>query len=299
MKHTVKVTLILIALFFAAQIVGLFTVNKYINIETDEAGDISIVHADTIVGEQPDLDQHDKSYTFLALIVMVLIGTGLLFILIRFRLRKVWKLWFWFAIAMTLTISFDVYLPGWFAIGLGVFFGIIRVWKPNPIIHNFTEIFVYTGITILILPLLNLFSATFLLILISGYDMFAVWKSKHMIKLAEFQIESKSFAGLSMSYQVPKTSKKGTKTTGTAKTAILGGGDIAFPLLFAAAVMEDLIISHVPKLHALGFAFLITVGAGIALSLLLFNSQKDKFYPAMPFISAGCFIGYGIMIVLL
>ena len=38
MKHTPKVTLILIILFFVAQIVGLFTVNQYIEVEEDENG---------------------------------------------------------------------------------------------------------------------------------------------------------------------------------------------------------------------------------------------------------------------
>jgi len=34
---------------------------------------------------------------------------------------------------------------------------------------------------------------------------------------------------------------------------------------------------------------IISVGATIALSLLFYFSEKGKFYPAMPFISMGCF----------
>jgi len=30
------------------------------------------------------------------------------------------------------------------------------------------------------------------------------------------------------------------------------------------------------------------------LFILLTKGEKNKFYPAMPFISAGCFVGYGI-----
>jgi len=208
MKHTVKVTLILIALFFVAQAIGLFTVNKYIEVEIGEDGKAKILHGATVVGEQPDLNQDEKSYTFIMIVIMVLIGTGLLFILIKFNLGKVWKVWFMLAITITLAVSLDVYLTRWVAIILGLILGAMRIFKPNPYVHNLTEVFVYTGITILILPLLNVFSASLLLVLISIYDMFAVWKSKHMITLANFQLESRSFAGFSMNYKRPTPPKK-------------------------------------------------------------------------------------------
>ena len=85
------------------------------------------------------------------------------------------------------------------------------------------------------------------------------------------------------------------------KNAILGGGDIAFPLFFSAAIMEHLIIvQNIPKFpNALLYSLISTVTAGIALSLLFYYSKKDKFYPAMPFISAGCLIGYGIIFLII
>ncbi len=316
MKHTLKVTFILILLFFVTQTVGLITVNKYINIETLADGTRNIIHADTIAGPQPEIPQEEKSYTFVIITILILLGTGLLFILIKFRMGKIWKMWFFFAIAMTLIISFNVYVTRWIAITIGIVLAIIRIFRPNIIIHNFTEIFVYTGITILLLPLLNLFSGIFLLVSISVYDMIAVWKSKHMIKLAKFQLESKSFAGLSINYHdkayaINKSHfKKEGKKIGIKKgkiqqeskpsTAILGGGDIAFPLLFSATVMEQLIITEgLPKLNSLLLSFFITAGAGVALSLLLFYSKKDKFYPAMPFISTGCLVGYAAILLVL
>ena len=48
---------------------------------------------------------------------------------------------------------------------------------------------------------LTLKQASILLVLISIYDMIAVWKSKHMITLAKFQLDTKSFAGLAMNYR--------------------------------------------------------------------------------------------------
>jgi presenilin-like A22 family membrane protease len=80
------------------------------------------------------------------------------------------------------------------------------------------------------------------------------------------------------------------------KSAILGGGDIAFPLMFSGSVMTWLLESGVSKNLAFFESLIVPLFAGIALLLLLLKSKKDKFYPAMPFITAGCLIGYGILL---
>ncbi|MFT4297595.1 MAG: hypothetical protein ACMXX5_00195 [Candidatus Woesearchaeota archaeon] len=57
---------------------------------------------------------------------------------------------------------------------------------------------------------------------------------------------------------------------------------MAFPLFLAGAVLKE-------------FNFLMAlipvIGSTIALSMLFFKASKNKFYPAMPFIAAGSFIG--------
>ena len=120
-------------------------------------------------------------------------------------------------------------------------------------------------------PVLSVSTVFILLILISIYDMIAVWKTKHMVKLAKFQTKMKVFAGLLVPYGK--------------KMAILGGGDIGFTLLFAGVV-----------LLSTGWidALIIVLSVSIALGLLLFLSKKDRFYPAMPYLTVGCFIGYFI-----
>ena len=67
--------------------------------------------------------------------------------------------------------------------------------------------------------------------------------------------------------------------------AILGGGDIGFPLLFAGVAMK-----------VFGFKALIVSGfATLSLLFLFWMSEKKKFYPAMPFLTAGCFLGYAVL----
>jgi len=127
-------------------------------------------------------------------------------------------------------------------------------------------------------------------LLISIYDIYAVWKSKHMVKLARFQTSSRAFAGLSIPYKPPKKEdKKKLGKVEKIKTAILGGGDIAFPLIFAGVVMKST-----------GFltSLIIPIFVSITLLILLVKSKEDRFYPAMPFLSLGCLAGYGFIILL-
>jgi presenilin-like A22 family membrane protease len=174
-------------------------------------------------------------------------------------------------------------------------------------VQNLTEVFIYGGLAAIFVPILNIFWVFMLLIAISIYDMIAVWQSKHMIKLAKFQTKSKVFAGLLMPYQMPKKekqikklkipkSKLKIKKQGI-KTAILGGGDIGFPLIFAGVIMKDLMLTN-PELIGFLKALIIPVFTSIALLTLFLKSKKDRFYPAMPFIFVGCLIGY-IMLKLL
>ena len=67
------------------------------------------------------------------------------------------------------------------------------------------------------------------------------------------------------------------------KDAILGWGDIGFPLLFAGVVL---------KTSGYLDAFIIVIASTLALLGLFIWSKKNRFYPAMPFLAAGCFLGY-------
>lgn len=294
MKHNLKITIILISLFLLAQIIGLATINKYLKVTKTQEGLTIIKHENTVLGEQPDLKETDKKYSALPITIAVLIGTALVFLLMRFKLGYFWKLWYLLSVWITLAISFDIYMVRLFAIVLALLLALLKTFKPNIYIHNLTEVFIYTGITIIILPFLNLVSGFMLLLFISIYDMYAVWKSKHMIKLAKFQAKSKMFAGLLLSYPSKEKISLSKKKAGASriKTAILGGGDIAFPLMFSSAVMEHLIKSGLTKQLAFIQSSLISVFVTIALSILLIKSEKGKFYPAMPFLSLGCVVGY-------
>ena len=292
MKHTPKITTYLIILFLLSQFIGLFVVQQYIT--TDNLGN-RILEQDA---NTQDIPKEQSIYYMAAAIAM---GTVFFFILNKYKLFNVWKFMFIFAAIITMNKSFQPFI-GASALGVASVLAIWKVFKPNIFIHNFTELFIYGGLAAIFAPLLNITRASILLILISIYDMYAVWKSKHMIKLAEFQKESKVFAGLYIPSAAPvaptttKTSNKKTASKTTTKkvkqvrvqSAILGGGDIGFPLMFAAVFLPTYGLT----------TLIIPVTTTIALYTLFYKAQQGKYYPAMPFLSIGAFIGAAIVLLI-
>jgi hypothetical protein len=127
-----------------------------------------------------------------------------------------------------------------------------------------------------------------------------------MVTMAQFQTKSNLFAGFNIQYKRKSEKigkiKKGVKTRlarvkEESANAVLGGGDIAFPLIFAGVVMDYLIkTSQFTKPVAFLYSLIIPVFACLALTILLMKAKKDRFYPAMPFITLGCLIGLGVVL---
>ncbi len=300
MKHDLKIVAILTIFYFLAQIIGLGIVYSDIKVEkavTETGQVITIVsHPETALGPRPDVYNFDA---ILMVLTGVLIGTGLVLLIVKFNQVNVWKIFFFMAVFFSITISVGVFVSWEYAATAGFVLAFVKLWKSNIIIHNITEVLVYSGIAVLFAPLFDPLWVIALLLMISVYDAFAVWKSKHMVKMAEFQIKSEVFAGLSIPYKSGKvkaskgkmgSSRQKTKIT----TAILGGGDIAFPLIFAASVMESFIREGLLGPIVLLKGLIIPIATTATLFLLMLWGKRGQYYPAMPFLTAGCLVGYGL-----
>jgi len=319
MKHDIQIIVALTILFLATQIVGLALLNIDIQVKTTPTGQQAF-HGETVVGPRPEVAGAE---TLIMVLVSVLIGTGLLLLLIRFGKIGWWKILYFLAVFLTISIALGV-LAGELALIIALAFAVLKVFRPNVIIHNLTEVLIYSGLVILFAPLFQLVWIALLLIVISIYDMFAVWKSGHMIKIAKSLTDTKIFAGFSISYKsragrpvkskeikrkeirekivkVPeKTAKikleKSQEGGQEISQAMLGGGDVAFPLLFSGVVMETLInVNQLAKELAFIKALIIPIVVTIFLIGLFILGKRGRFYPAMPFITIACFIGLGLL----
>ena len=309
MKYEPKITLIIASFFFIAQLAGIAILYHDIQIvqTVTPSGKVvqGIEHPETVMGERPQLYGFE---TVFFVLISVAIGTGLILLLVRFRIWKAWKLLFFIAVFSSISIALGVFLDPYIAILIALVLAILKIFRPEPLTHNVSEIFMYAGIVVLFTPLFDILWMALLLIIISIYDYIAVYRTKHMVTMARGLMETKLFAGFFLpldkkSKQKPKikTDHEQTKTV-VKKTniAVIGGGDIAFPMLFAGVVLEYLITTlQIAKETALIKILPIPIFATVALLFLLMKGKKGQFYPAMPFLTVGVFVGLAVTLLLI
>lgn len=287
MKHNWTITILLVGLFLLAQVIGLLIISNYIDAQkTAETGKVEWKALPAVGGIGMERPEAPPLISVIYISVALIIGTVLILLIIRWQKVMLWKLWFWLAVVLCLHIAFAAFMKSGYALLLALILGTWKIFRPGILVHNFTELFIYGGLAVIFVPLLTPIAAIVLLLLISVYDMYAVWKSKHMANMAQFQAKSGIFAGLLLPYAPKKIIFKAPKKPGLIRTAILGGGDIGFPLIFAGVVM---------KTSGLRSSAVVALGASLALFALLYYGQRKRFYPAMPFLTAGCLIGYGLL----
>ncbi len=301
MKHNTQITIILITMFVITQLIGLFVIGFYNN----ENNKIPF-------GMEPPEMQQETSPIWI--LISFTIAISLFFVLIKIKAKKFIRAWFFvvtiIAIGLTLNVvlsklslgynSLTMLYSSLILIIIALPLAYYKIFKRSFLIHNFTELLIYPGIASVFVPLLGVLGIIILLLAISLYDFWAVWKSKLMQKMAKYQInELKIFGGffvpytglkdrrkikeIKQKYKNKKTMEKQFKKSKIkVNLAILGGGDIIFPIITAGVFY---------KFYGLLPALIITLASTIALLSLFIAARKGKFYPAMPFITIGIYLG--------
>ncbi len=301
MKHTWMVTVILLLIFLFTQVLGIYAITYSMDVETLPDGSFNVTYPDTAVGERPEMEGIDS---FLFILLSIGIGTGLLLLLIKIKKFHIWKIFFFLAIWMSVTILLGVFIHPDIALAIAFILAVAKLYSRNVFLLNLTEVFMYAGIAVLFAPLMDVLWMAILLIIIAIYDMIAVWKSKHMVTMAKAMTKENIFAGFTIPYtgkgiSLKLRKKKEIKAKTKSTVAILGGGDVAFPLLFSGSVINYLVkVLAVPKNIAFLETLIIPIFVMIFLLILFWTAKKDKFYPAMPFVAAGAFIGFGVILAL-
>jgi len=309
MKSNLKVTGLILLLFVLTQLIGLFVIDAY---SPQTAVTPTANNATVPYGMQPPDAPADVSFGSVA--VSFVIAIAIFILLMKIKARSLFKVWFTIVVFLTVSIALTAILTKVFphsiirfdvvAMILAVPLTFYKIFKRDIIVHNATELLIYPGIAAVFVPLLRVWSVLILLFVISAYDIWAVWKSSLMMKMVKFNInEVKVLPGLSIPYarkediaKLRAASKIKSVRARTAKLrkikvamAMLGGGDIAFSLIFAGVIYRS--VGIVPALIAVACSTL-------ALAFLFLYSRKGKMYPAMPYITVGCVIAWLISLIL-
>ena len=275
MQATAKATMLIIVLFLLTQIIGFLILEGY-------------RQKDFPFGLEPPLQGQKTSYV--PLLIGLFFATGLALVIIHWNAIRLWQYWFLLSVFVCLLIAFAAFVPTIIALIGAILLSYGKVFRPNIWLQNITEPFMYGGLAAIFVPLLTLPTIMILLIIIALYDIIAVYKTRHMITLADFQRKTNLFVGFHITYAQEKVHHKlPTLANKDVRQVMLGGGDIGFPLLFTGVIYLQ--AGFIP-------AFIVSVCAAAGLLLLFSIAKTKKYYPAMPFVVTGCFIGYGLILLL-
>lgn len=218
------------------------------------------------------------------------IATLLILLLIKFLKFKTGKP-FLFKGFFILAISFGSFI--FFSLWLGDIYALIFLliliflWLKysNILVHNFLLCSAMVGIGSIFGLRLEPLMVVMLLILFSIYDIIAVYKTKHMIKMAKEMIKAGAILGLIFPQRISDFKGNLKEVMPGGKFLVLGGGDIIFPLILCASLISQGIF------NSLIVALFATIG--LAFSFYFFISQKIRRpIPALPPIALFSIIGF-------
>ncbi len=206
-----------------------------------------------------------------------------------FRFKKGKKIFlkviFFLAIAFGNLFFFELWLGDYFAFPLVAILIIALLAKPSLIVHNIAFICATAGIGAGLGLRLQPEAVALLLVLLSIYDFIAVYKTKHMVKIAKEMMGSGAILGFVIPQKISDFTANIKKVRPGGRFLILGGGDVVFPLIFAASLISA---GLVDAIIVAGFSLL-----GLFAGFLIFFFQKErKPMPALPPIALFSIIGF-------
>jgi len=164
---------------------------------------------------------------------------------------------------------------------------VIAVFKKRVVfLHNIGIILAMAGIGAVLGLSLTPVSVVVLLLILSFYDIVAVYKTGHMVKIAEDMIKSRAISGIVLPQNRKGWSANLARVRPGGEYMILGSGDLIMPLI---------LISSVIGIHGLasGLVVLFFSLLGLSLTYYLFVTQRTRRpMAALPPIAVMSIVGY-------
>lgn len=224
--------------------------------------------------------------------ILLMVAVFIIFLLIILRLRRVgrWVLHLTLAGAMFMGTRFVaaafVQPPLDIVAGTISALGALAAIRGIPMVlpHDLAIMFGIAGISALLGASLTPTVAAVLLAVLSLYDIYAVFRSRHMVAMADRMIESGAVFGFLIPMHWRDLFLTGHQAMKGERVMLLGSGDVGLPLVLAASAVST----------SLGAALGAGLGSLLGLGVMhwLFISGKGRAMAALPPVAAGAIIGY-------
>jgi len=240
---------------------------------------------DILEKEKVSLPPISFSHFLLYFLLTNIFILGLLFFGRKQRKGFVIRLIFLLSIAFSTLLLINTWIPNIFSFALTALLIYLWLKRPSVLVHDVVLVFSMAGAGSILGLRMDPKIVIALLMVFSIYDFIAVYKTKHMIKMAKEMMKKGAIMALIIPSKISDFKGKLEKVKPGGKFLILGGGDIVFPLLFCSSLISEGILS------SLIVAVFSTLG--LLASFLIFILQKEKKpIPALPPIALFSIIGY-------
>lgn len=202
-------------------------------------------------------------------LLMIIAFTALVIFLAKFR-KVFLKAIFYFLILLTYLYAFMPFL-GAISVFPSVILLYLLISKKHWIVLNISGLLIASAITAIFGISFEPYPAIVLLVILAVYDYIAVYKTKHMIKLAE----SVSDINVPVLFVIPRKDRN----------AIMGVGDVVIPNILA---VSSYIFNHC----LIQSVFVILFGYIGLIILMRFVEEKGGAHAGLPFLNTGAIIGY-------
>lgn len=247
-----------------------------------------------------ELFETEKFYSrppsFWGFIFAVFLASFFIFFLIKFlKLGSRKKIFFKIIFVLTVFLGSFIFFSLWLGdfLALLFLFFLFFFWfkSANILLHNFLLIFALVGLGSVVGLGLEPKMIILALVIFSFYDFVAVYKTKHMVKMARAMIESEAILGLVLPSKVSGFKANLKEIFSKGKFVVLGGGDILFPLILCVSLLSQ------GTLSSLIVAFFVTIGLAVSFSIFIFQpflglGDKRQPIPALPPIAFFSIIGF-------
>src|SRR3989338_7984600 len=150
MKHTVKITLILISMFLITQLIGIAVIHSYSPktaeiLINNQSSNITLY--DLPYGLEPPKDVPPES-NLISIIISIAFALTLLILLMKFKAELFLRVWFFLVITIAIAITFNSIIKNYLiysstiALIIALPLAYFKVFKRNIIVHNLTELII-------------------------------------------------------------------------------------------------------------------------------------------------------------
>ncbi len=221
-----------------------------------------------------------------------IIAFSLLFLLLRFSGKfNLFKYFFYFLIIIGSKLVFEAFFVPLLANILTLSLLALFILRKSLLVHNLTLGITIAGVAVSLGLSFSFSTVLFLMGAFSVYDVLAVYRSSHMVKLFKGMANKGVILAIMIPQRLSKISIKSNEFRPGQGVFILGTGDLAFPLFFAVSALKFSIVS----------AWFIVAGSvvGAAAVYYLLNTQKStRAMPALPPIALCSVLGFALSLII-